>query len=185
MARDQPSAASVAGLQVRRAGYPTGNRALGAAVGLFLAGGATRVVLAVLTPILFDPRAGRVMFLSAGADTAFYGAPPADLIAADPTLVGVRWTIVMALCGALVGLGLLELGVAWFGLRAGQRWALAALATAGFAVLPFWWLVVEPYAAAGVAVGLADIPPFMTLPALLLLPAVIAGSIGLRRERGF
>jgi hypothetical protein len=153
------------------------------AAGLFGVSGAIRVVLAVLTPLLFDPRAGRVIFLSTGADAVLYGALPRDLIAGDPALIQVRWTIVMALCGALAGLGILEMAVAWFLLRTAERWALIALTATGLAVLPFWWLVAEPYMAAGAVLGLGDIPPFMSIPALLLLPAVTAGSIGLRRRR--
>lgn len=171
-------------LRIPADGVRTKGAALQVAAGLFGVSGAIRAVLAVLTAFLFDPRAGGAIFLSAGADTALYGASPRDLIAADPALVDVRWTIVMALSGALAGLGVLEMAVAWFGLRTAQQWALIALSAAGFAVLPFWWLVAEPYIAAGVALGLGDIPPFMSIPALLLLPAVIIGSIGLRGHRG-
>jgi len=51
---------------------------------------------------------------------------------------------------------------------------------AGLAALPFWLLVFRPYAAAGIVVGLGDVPPFMSVPTALLVPAVVLGWIALR-----
>jgi hypothetical protein len=65
-------------------------------------------------------------------------------------------------------------------LRAGERWALVALTLAGVAVLPFWMLIFRPYVAAGAPLALGDVPPFMWVPAALLIPAAVLGWIGVR-----
>jgi hypothetical protein len=55
----------------------------------------------------------------------------------------------------------------------------SALALAGVAVFPFWWLVFRPFGEAGIRVGL-DWPPFMLVPTVLLGPALVLGWVGLR-----
>jgi len=72
------------------------------------------------------------------------------------------------------------ISLSWFGLRQGQGWALVALSLGGFAVLPFWWMALQPYFQKGVLLTLADLPPLMLIPGLLLVPAVVLGWIGLR-----
>jgi hypothetical protein len=79
-----------------------------------------------------------------------------------------------------VAAGILVVAMAVFALRDGERWALVSLALAGVAVLPFWVLVFRPYVAAGAALSLADLPPFMWVPAALLVPASLLGWIGTR-----
>lgn len=56
-----------------------------------------------------------------------------------------------------------------------RPWALGALALTELAVLPYWGLAYQPYTRAGARVGLEDMPPFMWVPAALLIPAVILG----------
>lgn len=151
---------------------------------LFLIPAALMVVVGVLTPFFVsDSAAARpisALFTTARPDRELFGAEPASLAVADPALVRLRYIVVVALAGLLVLAGLLEIGIAWSGLRAGEGWALAILTVANVAVLPFWYLALRPYLAAGVALGLGDLPPFMWLPALLLVPAAVFGWIGLR-----
>ena len=154
-----------------------------AGAALFMVGGAVHLLIGVLTPILFDPTAGRLLFLSLQTDTALYGAAPRTLLAADPALVQLRSTVFTALAGLLAGLGILELTVAWFGVRAGRRWAVVALIVSGTAMLPFWVVVLRPYLAAGIPVGLGDIPPFIWVPTALLLPATVLSVVGVARVR--
>ena len=156
---------------------------LGIAVSLFLVVGAVHLLIGILTPFLFDPTAGGSMFLSHRTDTALYGAEPRALLVGDPVLVQLRSTLVMALAGVLVGLGIVELALAWFGVRSGQAWALAALVVAGLGMVPYWMLVLRPYLALGVSVGLGDVPPFMSIPTIMVLPGLISGALGLARLR--
>jgi hypothetical protein len=85
--------------------------------------------------------------------------------------------------GLLLSAGVLILGISWFALRAGQSWALAVLSVAGLVVLPIWVIVFRPYISSGASPGLADLPPFMWIPAAVLLPAIALSWIGLRAEQ--
>ena len=153
---------------------------LGASTVLFVLCGAVWLLIGVLAPFLHDSAAGRTMlFLSPRTDTALFGGDPTALLA-DPVLSRLRSLLMIALGGMLAASGILVITIALFALRAGQGWALATLALTGLVVLPFWLLVFRSYAAAGVAVGLGDVPPFMWVPTALLLPAVLLGWIGLR-----
>ena len=61
--------------------------------------------------------------------------------------------------------------------------ALAALVVAGLGMVPYWMLVLRPYLALGVSVGLGDVPPFMSIPTIMVLPGLISGALGLARLR--
>jgi hypothetical protein len=153
---------------------------LGASTVLFVLYGVVWFLIGVLTPFLHDTATGRTMlFLSPRTDTALFGADPTALLA-DPSLSRLRSLLMISLGSVLAAAGILVIAIALFALRAGQGWALAALTLAGLVVLPFWLPVFRPYAAAGIAVGLADVPPFMWVPTALLVPAVVLGWIGLR-----
>ena len=152
---------------------------LGASTVLFVLYGLVWFLIGVLTPFLHDSSAGRTMlFLSPRTDATLFDGDPTSLLA-DPALSRLRSLLMIALGSMLAAAGILVITIALFALRAGQGWALAALTLAGLVVLPFWFLVFRPYAAAGIALGLGDVPPFMWVPTALLLPAVTFGWIGL------
>ena len=88
--------------------------------------------------------------------------------------------LLTVIAGFLLLAGVLFLFVAWFGLRQGQTWALVSLSVAGILALVFWALSLLPYFRSGIPVTIEDLPPFMWIPALLILPAIILGWIGLR-----
>ena len=153
---------------------------LGASTVLFVLYGAVWLLIGVLAPFLHDSATGRTMlFLSPRTDAALFGADPISPLT-DPALSRLRSLLMIALGSMLAASGILVIAIAFFALREGHGWALAALALAGLVVLPFWLLVFRPYAAAGVAVGLGDVPPFMWVPTALLVPAVVLGWIGVR-----
>ena len=153
---------------------------LGASTVLFVLYGLVWFLIGVLTPFLHDSTTGRTMlFMSPRTDAALFGGNPTSLLA-DPALSQLRSLLMIALGSMLAAAGVLVIAIALFALRVGQGWALAALTLAGLVVLPLWFLVFRPYAAAGVAVGLGDVPPFMWVPTTLLVPAVALGWIGLR-----
>jgi len=95
-------------------------------------------------------------------------------------LANLRKIMLPMLAAMLVVSGLSIISIAWFGLRSGHVWAIIVLAIAGIVVLPFWWLVFKPYFEAGIKITLADAPPFIWVPAMLYLPAIIFGWIGLK-----
>ena len=153
---------------------------LGLSVALFLLYGAVYLLIGVLTPIMLNTGVGRqVTVSSVEKDNALLGGPTADLLEASPALAKLRTMLLTMIGGLLVTAGILVLTITWFGLRQGQGWALGALALAGVAVFPFWWLVFRPFGEAGIRVGL-DWPPFMLVPTALLGPAIVLGWIGLR-----
>src|SRR6266567_5292025 len=150
---------------------------LGASTVLFVLYGAVWLLIGVLAPFLHDGATGRTMlFLSPRTDTALFGGDPTSLLA-DPALSRLRSLLMIALGGMLAASGILVIAIALFALRAGQGWALATLALTGLVVLPFWLLVFRQYTAAGIALSLGDLPPFMWVPTALLLPAVVLGWI--------
>lgn len=50
----------------------------------------------------------------------------------------------------------------------------------GLAVLPLWYLVFRPYLRADISLSIGDMPPFIWVPTVLFVPAVVLGWIGLR-----
>jgi hypothetical protein len=153
---------------------------LGASTILFVLYGLVYVLIGGLTPLLHDRGIGPTMlFISPRADTVLFGAAPTEMLN-DPALSRLRSLLLTALGGILVAAGILVIATAAFALRDGERWALVSLVLAGVAVLPFWILVFRPYVAAGAALSLADLPPFMWVPAGLLIPAAVLGWIGTR-----
>lgn len=155
--------------------------ALGISVALFLVWGALYVIIGVLTPVLMDRGIGtQTLIFSVPTDTVVFGASPADLLRTNRPVATLRTILLRIVAALLLAAGLLVLTVTWYGLRTGQMWALGALALTGLAVLPYWWLAYQPYARAGARVWLGDMPPFMWVPAALLIPAVILGWLGLR-----
>jgi hypothetical protein len=157
--------------------------ALNVGVALFVLYGLVYVAIGALTPFMHDTSFGREMLIiSARADAALFGGRPSDLLRESPQLSQLRSMLMQVIGGLLVSAGLLIGGVAYFALRVGAPWALALLATAGLAVLPFWMIVFRPYAAAGIALGIADLPPFMWVPAALLFPAIALALLRLREQ---
>lgn len=157
--------------------------ALSAGVALFMLYGLVYVVIGALTPLMHNTSFGREMLvISPGADAALFGARPSELLRDNAQLSQLRSILLQIIGGLLVTGGVLIIGVAHFALRAGATWALAVLAIAGLVVLPFWVIVFRPYATAGIALGLGDLPPFMWVPAALLLPAIAFSWSGLHNQ---
>ncbi len=145
---------------------------------LFLIGGLFWLAIGVLTPLVVDRWTGPTgLFISVSTDTALYGAPPDQILASNPEVTMLRRVMIRVLAGLLVATGLFAAGVAWFGLREPQTWALALLTVVGLAVLPYWWITLGPYRAAGIRVGLGDMPPFMWVPGMLFPVAAVLGWI--------
>ncbi len=153
---------------------------LGISTVLFLVMGALWIFVGTLTVPLHDPTPNATaLFVTPRTDTAYFGAPPPELLAADPALIKLRTLLLTVLAGFLLLAGTSFIFLAWFGLRQGHGWALAALG-AGSALAVVWWaLALLPYVRAGVGLTLGDLPPFMWVPAALLLPAVALGWLGL------
>jgi len=154
---------------------------LGISVILFLLYGLVYILIGSFTPIMSQSRIGKTMIiLSPRTDEKLFGDKPENLISADSTLAKTRKIILNMLAGMLVVSGILLISIAWFGLRTGNTWAMIVLTIAGIVVLPFWWFVFKPYFDAGINITIADVPPFIWVPAMLYLPAITLGWIGLK-----
>jgi hypothetical protein len=154
---------------------------LGIAVILFILYGVIYILVGALWPFLRDTEMAReLLIVSDRTDSLLFGQPPTELLMSDPALNQLRTILLDMLSGLLLLAGLFHVAITWFGLRQGQVWALAVLAIGGVVVLPFWFLALRPYVKSGITLTLEDIPPFMWVPASLLLPATVLGWIGLR-----
>ena len=154
---------------------------LGISVALFLAIGALWVVIGALTVPFHNRSIGaETIFVSRATDASFFGGSPSELLATDPALSKLRTLLLTVIAGFLLMAGSFVLMVAWFGLSQGQTWALAALSVGAVFALLFWALALIPYFRAGITVTIGDLPPFMWIPALLILPAILLGWFGLR-----
>ncbi|HEU5317910.1 MAG TPA: hypothetical protein VFX49_17495 [Chloroflexota bacterium] len=154
---------------------------LGVSVVLFLVYGAIYLLIGGAWPLAHRLGADRAyLIISERTDAAVFGPSPAEILRTNHQLDQLRTILFAMMCGLMVAAGTLIATVAWFGLRRGQPWALAALVLAGVAVLPYWWIVFRPYTQVGAPIGLGDLPPFMWVPAALLGPAALVGWVGLR-----
>lgn len=153
---------------------------LGISVILFSAIGLLWIFVGVLAVPLLKRGNPDYLFVSQRVDAAFFGAPPSELAPFHSPLANFRTLLITVLSGGLIAAGALFVSVALFGLKEGHTWALLALATAGFAAVVFWWLALVPYFRAGIPIGIGDLPPFIWVPSVLILPAIILGWLGIR-----
>jgi len=156
---------------------------LGISVVLFLLHGAIYILVGGLAPFLLNTYTKpdqQYLIISNRTDSIVFGRAPSELLSDDPALARLRTILLTIMSGLLFVAGFFLIAITWFGLRQGQTWALAALAIGGMVVLPYWFLALRPYFQPGVNLTLADMPPFMWVPAIVLLPAVVLGWIGLR-----
>lgn len=147
---------------------------LGVSVILFVMAGAFQILIGVFTPITLATFGwdDSSLAVSQRSDAQAYGSAPEEIMEREPavrTFRNVVWTIV---AGLLTGLGLLEIVVALFGARTAQVWAVATLTAVALVLVVFWLIALVPYFRSGAPMTLADLPPFMWVPALLHLPAV-------------
>ena len=119
-------------------------------------------------PGLFHPR----------PDKALFGSEPLHERDAPRvrTLGIMMWDW---LSGTLVFAGILELGVVWFGLARGERWAYLILIFANLALVSYHALIVGRYVRAGAKLRLLEIPPLMWVPTICVPIAAVLGWIAL------
>lgn len=151
-------------------------------VGLFLAMAGFNVVIGVATPISLPFTKPTALFMTKRSDQAAFGHDPEALLAGDAGLLAYRNTMLSLLGGLLLLLGLLQGAVAWWGLRAGARWALVVLTVVGLVAVATWLWVSRPYFGNDPPLALADVPPFMWFTTALWVPATITGWLALARS---
>jgi hypothetical protein len=153
---------------------------LGISVVLFLLYGALNVVIGIGIPFLHNVGIARqLLIVSPRTDSIVFGQAPSQLLQNDLPLRKLRTILFQIMGGPYLAAGCLFLTITWFGLREGRAWAFTTLTGCSLAMLPFYYLALRPYFRPGVNLTLFDIPPFMWVPAVLLIPAVVLGWIGL------
>jgi len=152
---------------------------LGASVVLFLLIGALWLFVGALSVPLHN-RDARTMFATPETDTRYFGRDSRELIATDPVVSKYRTLWITVVGGFLLLGGTLVVALAWFGLRRHEAWALVALGTGILLAVGLWAVAVAPYFRAGVRLTPGNAPPFIWVPAVLLVPATALGWIGLR-----
>lgn len=154
---------------------------LGISVALFLAIRALWIFIGALTVPLHKQSTGsEILFVSVTTDSAYFGGSPSDLLTSTPALAKLRTLLLTVIAGFLLLAGTAFVLLAWFGLRSGQAWSLGALSIGALLALAWWALALLPYVRSGIPVTLGDLPPFMWIPAVLVLPAILLGWIGVR-----
>lgn len=153
---------------------------LGISVSLFLVIGVLWVLIGALTIPLHKRSGADIVFVSNGPDSSYFGGRPSELLSPDSPLAKLRSLLLIVIAGFLLLAGVTFVAIAWFGLRGGQAWTLYALAAAGGMAILVWTLALSAYVRAGVSLTLGDIPPFMWVPAVLIVPATVLGWLGLR-----
>jgi hypothetical protein len=154
---------------------------LGISVLLFLISGTLHLLIGILTPILMDAGlAKKVLFISNRTDTELFGTEPSALLQKNPEMVKLRTVLKGVMGGWIAVIGIFILSVTWFGLRQHEFWSLITLGFTGAIIIPFWYVTFRPYLQMNIHFTLSDLPPIFWVPAVLLIPAVILGWIGLK-----
>jgi hypothetical protein len=167
-------------LDARGVHTPPWSTPLGIAVILFLLAGFFHVLIGALTPVsIRQAWAPGILIYTGEADAAIFGKPATEL-RQDPDVMKLREITLGMISGLLVGIGLLEMAIAWFGLRPGNAWALAALIVSQAAMIAFWIVGHRLWIQAGMPGGLGALQPYQHVPAFLSLPAAVLAWWGLR-----
>jgi hypothetical protein len=121
----------------------------------------------------------RFLYMSNKADVVRYGEEPAELMKKDPVLKSYRDTMFSVMGGLFAPIGMLMLGVAWFGLRRGESWALWVLGAAWLVAMPGHIMLLMPYFKIDAPIFMS-LPPYWTVPTALTVPGLIMGWMALK-----
>ena len=162
---------------------------LGAGVAPFLVLGALTVIAGLLALFLYFPLDRTARFAAQGhpdlvllerGDSDYSGAALARVYARNSDVAVIIDLQMLIKSGRWLAFGIVEVVLAWFGLRQGQRWALWTLAGAKAAQLLGWGAVTLCYLQRGARVDL-NLPPVVCLWPLVIAPlATSLGCVALR-----
>ncbi len=160
---------------------------LGIAVALFFLSGAMHVLTPLAGAFLLhrygpiSPQTSEYFVFSAKAEEAWLGKPPAELVKEMPGLRQLYLVLVDFTEAFMLGFGVLTIGLAWFGLRTGQGWALWTILVGNVGMLAIYWgLAVIPFMRQYGFSYLEIFHPFAAIPTVLVPIATVLGWIGLR-----
>jgi hypothetical protein len=119
-----------------------------------------------------------LIFVSGRTDEAYFGGEARELLRSNLALAKLRTLLLRVIAGFLLLSGVIFVSLAWFGVRDGRLWAVNALGLGGVLAIACWGWALLPYVRANIRLTLGDLPPFMWIPGLLTIPAVVLGWIG-------
>jgi hypothetical protein len=154
---------------------------LGISVILFSLYGLLSLVVGVVIPLILRKATdlpGNILFLSQRTDTTLFGRVPSELIAEDSVLATLRFLMINWLGGLWLCFGIFQLALTWFGLRAGQVWALVTLTLADLLLIPYFVRIIRVYTGRGVHPNMVELPPLFSLQVIVPIAAIL-GWIGL------
>lgn len=112
-------------------------------------------------------------FIELGLTPAHIGGTPEQILAFSPHLYNYISHLQVAIAGLMIALGVAVSALAWWGIRAGQRWAL-------------WTAFAAPFVAVAVALPLHYVYGIATLghlgPIYLVLALLVVGTVMARRQ---
>lgn len=146
--------------------------------------GALNILFATFVPLLlhFGGIAGAPgLVMSAMADAALLGRSLADVQKSDPRLATYLVTFMDTMCMMMMGLGLAQVGLAWFGMRRVIPWTFWTLVVTNLAFVPYAIAITSTFSSFGVSMNLGDLFFFVVFP-LPLIPAIVLGWMGLQQR---
>jgi len=155
---------------------------LGISVALFLLSSLFTAAIALLSTVLlriFADQAPHFVF-SAGVDEAIIGRNPGEISREMPGLRSLLFAWANLAMGLMVAAAAVEAAVAWYGLRAGQPWALWTLLAGNLVAIGYYWLLIVLPFARQTRVRIADLHPFLLVPTVLAPAAFVIGLFAFR-----
>jgi len=160
------------------------NSALGYSVSLFLLINFIYLLLGILTPILYPGNSMKFtemfgLVFSPRSDKAAFGKTTLEIVGQNSAIMSTKIAIYQMYFGLYCAIAILHFFIVWFGLKCGHSWALWALTASNFAVIFFFILGARYFSQQLTPLYFKDLPPYATIPGLLLPIATVLGWLGL------
>lgn len=124
---------------------------------------------------------GAQFYLSKQADEMLFGKPIEQVIRDSPTEAKYITMLMIIFCSFMVGMGVLQWGVAKYALTAGLPWAYwCSVISNAFMLLVYWFVIIIPVLRQ-LHIGYFSLwHPYALIPTLLFPFAIVFGWIGLK-----
>ena len=163
------------------------NNPLGIGTALFLSVGAVYMIIACAGMIILHRQGvaaseARGFFLGPKADSVWFGKPPNDVVRDNPQVGRMVLLFMDIITGFMLAFGIVTAGVAWFGLRSGNAWALWVLVAANAAMLATYWLLAMLPFMREYGFSYREVfHPYAAYPTVIIPIATVLAWIGLRQ----
>ncbi|MCH8904874.1 MAG: hypothetical protein IIA45_13285 [Bacteroidetes bacterium] len=121
---------------------------LGISAALFIISGVFYLMVGIMMPIfqsIGTIKATKQLYLGRKTDTLMLGKSPEEFERENPWMVKYVEIAMLPIAGLSVGMGIMEIMLAYFGIRSGLEWAFWTCAIANLVtILMFWSLVIIP-----------------------------------------